>query len=98
MLWSFIFVQCDLGKAYEVAAAISDTLERYGEEYGAAEDQIFSVTGEHDLLIKARFVAPRQSRPLRQREAAPHSLHPRTKTIIAFNAFAPRKKVDPEKA
>ena len=58
MLWSFIFVQCDLGKAYEVAAAISDTLERYGEEYGAAEDQIFSVTGEHDLLIKARFVDP----------------------------------------
>jgi DNA-binding Lrp family transcriptional regulator len=96
MLWSFIFVQCDLGKAYEVAGAISDTFERFGEEYGATEDQIFSVTGEHDLLVKARFIAPDNLGRF-VNEKLHHIAHIRgTKTIIAFNAFAPRQKVDPD--
>jgi DNA-binding Lrp family transcriptional regulator len=95
MLWSFIFVQCDLGKAYDVAAAISDLLERFGEEYGAFEDQIFSVSGEHDLLIKARFIAPDNlGRFVNEKlHRIPHIRG--TKTIIAFNAFAPRQKVPP---
>jgi DNA-binding Lrp family transcriptional regulator len=98
MLWSFIFVQCELGKAYEVAAAIADVLERFGEEYGAFEDQIFSVSGEHDLLIKARFVAPDNLGRF-VNEKLHHIPNIRgTKTIIAFNAFAPRQKVDPDAA
>ena len=77
----------------QVAAAISDTMERFGEEYGAAEDQVFSVTGEHDLLIKARFVAPDNLGRF-VNEKLHHIPHIRgTKTIIAFNAFAPRQKV-----
>jgi DNA-binding Lrp family transcriptional regulator len=96
MLWSFIFVQCELGKAYEVAAGIADAFELYAEEYGAFEDQIFSVSGEHDLLIKVRFAAPDNlGRFVNERlHKVPHVRG--TKTIIAFNAFAPRQKVEPE--
>jgi DNA-binding Lrp family transcriptional regulator len=95
MLWSFIFVQCELAKAYEVAAAIADTFERFGEEYGAFEEQVFSVSGEHDLLIKARFLAPDNlGRFVNEKlHQVPHIRG--TKTIIAFNAFAPRQKVQP---
>lgn len=95
MIWSFIFVQCELGKAYEVAEGISDTFERYADQYGAVEDQVFSVSGEHDLLIKVRFAAPDNlGRFVNERlHKVPHIRG--TKTIIAFNAFAPRQKSPP---
>ena len=68
----------------------------FGEEYGAFEEQIFSVSGEHDLLIKARFFAPDNLGRF-VNEKLHHIPNIRgTKTIIAFNAFAPRQKVAPE--
>jgi DNA-binding Lrp family transcriptional regulator len=91
MTWSFIFLQCELGMAYTVAADIADCFERYAEDYGAVGDEVFSVSGEHDLLIKVsfadinnlgRFVNERLHKIANVRG---------TKTLVAFNAFAPRQ-------
>ncbi len=40
----FVFVKCDLGKAYDVAADAVETIEQVSE--------VHSVSGEHDLLMK----------------------------------------------
>ena len=92
MLWSFIFVNCELGKAYDVAERIADLFERFGEEYGSVDEQIFSVSGDHDILIKVRFAAPDNLGRF-VNEKLHHVPYLRgTKTIIAFNAFRPRVK------
>ena len=91
MIWSFIFVQCELGKAYAVADSISDLFDRHAEEYGALEEQIFSVSGEHDLLIKVGFASPDNLGHF-VNERLHRVEHVRgTKTIIAFNALTPRR-------
>lgn len=40
----FVFVKCDLGKSYDVAADTVETIEQVSE--------VHSVSGEHDLLMK----------------------------------------------
>ena len=40
----FVFVKCELGKAYEVAAEAVESLEQVSE--------VHSISGEHDLLMK----------------------------------------------
>ena len=61
-----------------------------------AVDHVALLSGEHDILIKARFVAPDNLGRF-VNEKLHHIPNIRgTKTIIAFNAFAPRQKVDPE--
>jgi DNA-binding Lrp family transcriptional regulator len=93
MIWSFIFVNCELGRAYEVADAIADLFEKHADAYGAQDDRIFSVSGEHDILIQVRFTAPDNlGRFVNERlHKLPHLRG--TKTIIAFNALLPRQRV-----
>ncbi len=75
----FIFVKCELGKAYEVAAALADEVDQVSECY--------SISGSFDLLVKCylekgedigRFVNERV-------HAIPHIKD--TQTILTFNAF-----------
>ena len=40
----FVMVKCELGKAYDVAAAAADTIEHVSE--------VYSISGQYDLLMK----------------------------------------------
>ncbi len=40
----FVMVKCELGKAYEVAAAAADNVANISE--------VYSISGQHDLLLK----------------------------------------------
>ncbi|MBB44328.1 MAG: AsnC family transcriptional regulator [Rhodospirillaceae bacterium] len=40
----FVFVKCELGKAYDVAGEAIESLEQVSE--------VHSISGEHDLLMK----------------------------------------------
>ena len=40
----FVFVKCDLGRAYEVADTVVQTVEPVSE--------VHSISGQHDLLLK----------------------------------------------
>lgn len=40
----FVMVKCELGKAYDVAAEMVDTIEQVSE--------VYSISGQHDLLVK----------------------------------------------
>ncbi|WP_138378852.1 Lrp/AsnC ligand binding domain-containing protein [Luteithermobacter gelatinilyticus] len=44
----FVKIKCELGKAYDVAAALVDTLEDKVEE-------VYSISGEFDLIMKIRL-------------------------------------------
>jgi hypothetical protein len=80
-----IFVQfkCSLGRAYDVAAQIIDTVEECNE--------LYSTSGEFDLIAHFRL-APHQDPGLfvtetLQRVDGVAATH----TILAFNAFTPDK-------
>jgi len=45
----FVFVKCELGKAYEVAAEAAESLEQVSE--------VHSVSGDHDLMMKCYLTA-----------------------------------------
>lgn len=47
----FVFVKCELGRAYQVAASLAD------EAAGCSE--VYSVSGQYDLLVKC-FLEPDQ--------------------------------------
>jgi DNA-binding Lrp family transcriptional regulator len=75
----FVFVKCDLGKAYEVADTAVQTLE--------AVSEVHSISGQHDLLLKCylpedqdigRFVTEQIQTLAGVRD---------TFTLIAFKAF-----------
>jgi DNA-binding Lrp family transcriptional regulator len=75
----FVFVKCDLGKAYEVADTAVQTLE--------AVSEVHSISGQHDLLLKCylpedqdigRFVTDQIQTLAGVRD---------TFTLIAFKAF-----------
>lgn len=75
----FVQVKCELGKAYEVAAAAVDMVEEVSE--------VYSTSGHYDLLIKCylpsdmdvgHFVTGKL-------QTLPHVRD--TYTIITFNAF-----------
>lgn len=40
----FVMVKCELGKAYDVAAAAADSIENVSE--------VYSISGQYDLLMK----------------------------------------------
>ncbi len=76
----FVMVKCDLGKAYEVAAAAVDTVDEVSE--------LYSTSGNYDLLIKCylaedadigRFVTERLQTLDGVRD---------TFTLITFKAFS----------
>ena len=75
----FVFVKCDLGKAYEVADTAVQNLE--------AVSEVHSISGQHDLLLKCylpegqdigRFVTEQIQTLAGVKE---------TFTLIAFKAF-----------
>ena len=75
----FVFVKCDLGKAYEVADTAVQNLE--------AVSEVHSISGQHDLLMKCylpegqdigRFVTEQIQTLAGVKEAF---------TLIAFKAF-----------
>ena len=43
----FVLVKCDLGKAYDVAAAAIDRFEEVSE--------VYSIAGEYDLIVKCHL-------------------------------------------
>ena len=76
----FVFVKCDLGKAYEVADTAVQTIE--------AVSEVHSISGQHDLLLKCylpegqdigRFVTEQVQTLTGVKE---------TFTLIAFKAFS----------
>ncbi len=75
----FVFIKCELGKAYEVAAEIVDRIEETSE--------VYSVSGQYDLLIKAYL--PEESDDGRfvceKLQAVPHIRD--TFTISTYKAF-----------
>jgi DNA-binding Lrp family transcriptional regulator len=75
----FVFVKCDLGRAYEVADTAVQTVEQVSE--------VHSISGQHDLLLKCylpegadigRFVTERLQTLAGVKD---------TFTLIAFKAF-----------
>ncbi len=75
----FIFVKCELGKAYEVANGLIDKVEQTSE--------VYSISGEFDLM--AKFYIPNDSDI---GHFVNEQVHPipgikDTQTIITFNAF-----------
>ena len=75
----FVFVKCELGKAYDVADTAVQTLE--------AVSEVHSISGQHDLLLKCylpegqdigRFVTEQIQTLAGVKE---------TFTLIAFKAF-----------
>ncbi|MFN3835162.1 MAG: Lrp/AsnC ligand binding domain-containing protein [Glycocaulis sp.] len=75
----FIFIKCELGKTYDVASALVDTLEE--------TRQVHSVSGAFDLL--AQFAVESEAdigRFVNQRVQTIAGVKD-TQTIICFNAF-----------
>lgn len=75
----YIFIKCDLGKTYDVASALVDTLEE--------TRQVHSVSGAFDLL--AQFAVESEAdigRFVNQRVQTIAGVKD-TQTIICFNAF-----------
>ncbi|MDA5193996.1 Lrp/AsnC family transcriptional regulator [Govanella unica] len=75
----FLMIKCDLGKAYDVANALVDTIEEVSE--------VYSTSGQYDLLAKfnledgqdiGRFVCE-------QVQVVPHIKD--TFTLISFKVF-----------
>ena len=75
----FVFVKCDLGRAYEVADTAVQTVEQVSE--------VHSISGQHDLLLKCyldegqdigRFVTDKLQTLSGVKD---------TFTLIAFKAF-----------
>ncbi|WP_439633682.1 Lrp/AsnC ligand binding domain-containing protein [Glycocaulis sp.] len=75
----YIFIKCELGKTYDVASALVDTLEE--------TRQVHSVSGAFDLL--AQFAVDSEAdigRFVNQRVQTITGVKD-TQTIICFNAF-----------
>lgn len=79
----YIFIKCDLGRTYEVASEIVDTLDE--------ARQVHSVSGAFDLL--AQFAVESESDIGRfvNRKVQTIAGVKDTQTIICFNAFTPDK-------
>lgn len=76
----FVFVKCELGKAYEVANALIDRVEQTSE--------VYSISGEFDLM--AKFYIPNDSDIGHFVNEQVHAIKgiKDTQTIITFNAFS----------
>lgn len=76
----FVMIKCDLGRAYDVAEAVGQSIDEASE--------VYSISGDYDLLLKCylpsdadigRFVTERVQRIPGVRD---------TFTIITFKAFS----------
>ena len=66
----FVQVKCDLGKAYEVAGELVENVE--------AVSEVYSISGNYDLILKCYLDDESGYRPLRHRThpaAARHQGH-----------------------
>ncbi len=75
----FVMVKCELGRAYEVAAAASDRVE--------AVSEVHSISGQYDLLLKCALppgqdVGHFVTESLQRLEGVRDTF-----TLIAFRAF-----------
>ena len=75
----FVMVKCQLGKAYDVAAAAVDTVEHISE--------VYSVSGQHDLMMKCTLDDDMDIGHFVTQEVQKLDGVADTFTIIAFNAF-----------
>jgi DNA-binding Lrp family transcriptional regulator len=75
----FVFVKCDLGRAYEVADTVVQTVE--------AVSEVHSISGQYDLLLKC-YLAEGQviGRYVTERLQTLSGVKD-TFTLIAFKAF-----------
>ncbi len=75
----FVMVKCDLGRAYDVAAAAVDNVKHVSE--------VYSVSGQHDLMMKCTLEDDMDVGHFVTQELQLLDGVADTFTIIAFNAF-----------
>ncbi len=76
----FIMVKCELGKAYDVAAAAVDNVENVSE--------VDSISGQHDLMMKCALPDDLDIGHFVTQEIQKLNGVRDTFTLIAFNAFS----------
>ncbi len=76
----FVFVKCELGKAYDVAREAIDSIEEVSE--------VFSISGHFDLLVRCHLgdAADIGHFVIEKLQRLPHVKD--TETLITFNAFS----------
>lgn len=75
----FVMVKCELGRAYDVAAAAVDTIENVSE--------VHSISGQHDLMMKCTLDDDTDIGHFVTQEVQKLDGVADTFTIITFNAF-----------
>ena len=75
----FVMVKCELGRAYEVAAAAADRVE--------AVSEVYSTSGQYDLLLKCVLPAGADAGHFVTQSLQTLPGVRDTFTIIAFKAF-----------
>lgn len=75
----FVFVKCELGKAYDVAGALVDGVEQTSE--------VYSISGEFDLIAKFYLEKDADIGHFVNEKIHPLDGIKDTQTIITFNAF-----------
>ncbi len=77
----YIFIKCELGRTYDVASAIVDTLSE--------TRQVHSVSGEFDLLAQFAVEDDADIGRFVNKSVQTISGVKDTQTLICFNAFTP---------
>lgn len=75
----FVFIKCELGKAYDVASALIDKVEQTSE--------VYSISGEFDLIAKFYLEKDADIGHFVNEKIHPLAGLKDTQTIITFNAF-----------
>ena len=75
----FVMVKCELGRAYDVAAAAVDKVESVSE--------VYSISGQHDLMMKCTLDDDKDIGHFVTQELQLLDGVADTFTLIAFNAF-----------
>ena len=75
----FVMVKCELGRAYDVAAAAVDNVESVSE--------VYSISGQHDLMMKCTLDDDKDIGHFVTQELQLLDGVADTFTLIAFNAF-----------
>jgi len=86
----FIFIKCELGRTYDVATTLVDTVDE--------ARQVFSISGAFDLI--AQFAIPPDADIGRFVNQAVQTIDgvKDTQTVICFNAFTADKGLGPDEA
>ena len=75
----FVMVKCELGKAYDVAAAAIDSVDNVSE--------VYSISGQHDLMMKCTLKDNKDIGHFVTSELQLIDGVADTFTLINFNAF-----------